>query len=402
MKQMKLFSLLISLTFLAVFSFSGAAVAAVTCRSLFGDSRYGQLREDFVPNTKYKVEVSEQSEIKNQCNLGTCHLYSWVSQLEHDMKVNANSSVKISAHYLSVMHWIRESLEIFEESEGNSVSVQLGATVLGSRFSIYQSGIIPDQAWTGARDFHAGALSGRLGEYVQNVIAKSKWEMSQQVDKNKKDQIRDKAKNQIIEIFENVVGKIPQTFMYEGKQYTPQSFQRKFFPELLQPMTIVAVNPNRKAVTTLEYETPYFKSISTTLDVVEETARQLLDQGRNVYLSYDHNSDFVDVKTGTMSIGAFNLPPGAGPMTRNQRAYFRIAPGGHAVQIVGYDIDPKTNQVTRWKIKNSWGDKMGDSGYFHMYRDFFRAFVMSVSYYSDANVNPTIEQVAPKQMDLKF
>jgi len=164
----------------------------------------------------------------------------------------------------------------------------------------------------------------------------------------------------------------------------------------------VGVNPNRKAVTTLEYETAYFKTISASLDVVEETARALLDQGRNVYLSYDHSSDFVDVPTGTMSIGAFNLPPGAGPMTRKQRAYFKVAPGGHAVQIVGYDLNPKTNKVSRWKIKNSWGDKMGDAGYFHMYRDFFRAFVMSVSYYSDADVTPEVEKVAPKQMDLKF
>lgn len=403
MKQMKHFLLLISFTVSAFFSVSPTAHAALTCRSLFGDSRYGQLREDFVPNTKYKVEVTEQSEIKNQCNLGTCHLYSWMSQLDQDRLARAKSPIQISHHYLSVSHWIRESIEKLDETEAkNDVAVQLGATVLGSRYSIFQSGIIPEQAWTGSRDFHVGALSGRISEYVQNIIGKAKWEIDQQVDKKKREQIREKAKMQIIALFENIVGEIPKTFTYEGKVYTPQSFQRTFFPELLDPMTIVAVSPDRKAETILQYETPYFKTISTDLDTVEQTARELLDQGRNVYLSYDHNSDFVDVKTGTMSIAAFNLPPGGGPLTREQRSYFRVAPGGHAVQIVGYDVDPKTNKVTRWKIKNSWGEKMGDAGYFHMYRDFFRAFVMSVSYYSDAGVQPEIQKVAPRQLDLKF
>lgn len=403
MKQMKHFLLLISFTVSAVFSLSGAAHAAATCRSLFGDSRYGQLREDFVLNTKYKVEVSEQSEIKNQCNLGTCHLYSWMSQLDQDRLSKAKSPIKISHHYLSISHWIRESIEKLDETEDKrDVAVGLGATVLGSRASIFQSGIIPDEAWTGARDFHTGALSGRLGEYVQNILAKAKWEIDKQESKEKRDQIREKAKKQIIDMFENVVGKIPKSFMYEGKLYTPQSFQRTFFPELLQPMTIVAVSADRKAETTLQYESRFFNMISTDLDTLEKTARDLLDQGRNVYLAYDHNSDFVDVKTGTMSIAAFNLPPGGGPLTREQRAYFKVAPGGHAVQIVGYDVDPKTNKVTQWKIKNSWGEKMGDAGYFHMYRDFFRAFAMSISYFSDAGVTPEIQKVAPKQLELGF
>ncbi len=403
MKQLKHFLLLIFFTVSAVISISGTADAAVACRSLFGDSRYGHLREDFVPNTKYKVEVTEQSEIKNQCNLGTCHLYSWMSQLDQNRLAQAKSPIKISHHYLSLIHWIRESFDKLEKNEDkDDIAVQLGANVLGSRFSIFQSGIIPDQVWTGSRDFHTGALSGRISEYVQNIIGKAKWEIDQQGDEKKREQIRENAKKQIFAVFENIVGKIPTKFVYEGKVYTPQSFQRIHFPELMQPITVLGASYDRKAKTVLQYETPFFKMISTDLDSIEQTARELLDKGQNVYLGYDHNSDFVDVKTGTMSISAFNLPPGGGPLSRLQRAYFKVPPGGHAVQIVGYDVDPKTNKVARWKIKNSWGDKMGDAGYFHMYRDFFRAFVVTISYFSDADVTPEIQRVDPKQLNLEF
>lgn len=403
MKQMKHFLLLISFTMSAFFSLSGVAQAAPTCRSLFGDSRFGHLREDFVLNTKYKVEVSKQSEIKNQCNLGTCHLYSWMSQLDQDRLASAKSPIKISHHYLSLIHWVRESISKLDDTEAkDDIEVQLGASVLGSRFSIFQSGIVPDEVWKGSRDFHTGVLSGRIAEYVQNIIGKAKWEIDSQVDSKKKEEIRQNAKNQILVLFDNIVGEVPTQFTYEGKLYNPRTFQQAYFPELTRPVTIVALSSERKAETTLLIETPMYKALTTDLDTIEETARKLLDQGRNVYLAYDHNSDFVDVKTGTMSIGAFNLPPGGGPLTREQRSHFKVKAGGHAVQIVGYDVDPKTNKVSQWKIKNSWGDKMGDAGYFHMYRDFFRAFVMSISYFNDEAVTPKIQKLAPMQMDFEF
>ena len=39
--------------------------------------------------------------------------------------------------------------------------------------------------------------------------------------------------------------------------------------------------------------------------------------------------------------------------------------GGHAVEIVGWGVD---NNKSYWIIKNSWGDKWGDNGYFKMIR----------------------------------
>jgi bleomycin hydrolase len=365
-------------------------------------NNFGTLRKDFALDPRYKVEIPDQSDIKNQCNLGTCHLHSWVSLLEHDFKSAVHEDIKISTHYLSIRHWIRQSLELLDSDSGDQVDIQLGANVFGSRRSILSSGIIPDEAWTGSRDFQSATLSDRITEYVKNITARAKWQINKQTDRSKAEKIREKAEGDILNIFENLVGKIPTTFSFRGKEFTPMSFQKKFFPELNKPITNIVVSADRKSPTTLNQSGQLFTVISANIDTVESVLKNLLDRGQNVYLSYDHNAEFVDAKSGIMSISAFNLPSGAGPLSRDQRNFFEISSGGHAVQIVGYDYDQKTNKIIKWKIKNSWGEKSGDHGYYHMFNDYFRAFVRGISFYSNPAFTPTIEEKDPTQLELRF
>ncbi len=348
----------------------------------------------------YKIEIPEQSDIKNQCSLGTCHLYSWVSLLEHDYKMLTKADIKISTHYLSALHWRRRSLEMLDSSGDDQVNVKMGAHVYASRRSILNSGIIPDEAWTGSRDFQSAPLAARITEYIKNITARAKWDISKQTDSVKAKAIREKARNEILAIFENLVGKIPTFFTFQGKEFTPTSFQKTYFSDLNKPITQIFVSPIRKARTSLDQSGQLFTIITTDLDTVESTTRKLLDHGQNVYISYEHNGQFVDAKSGVMSISAFDFPSGAGPLSRDQRAFFKTESNGHAVQIVGYDIDPRTNKVIKWKLKNSWGDKSGDHGYYHMYNDYFRAFITSISFFSNPDFTPKVIDKIPTQLDI--
>ena len=356
------------------------------------DHHFGTLKKGFTLDPQYKVEIPLQSDIKNQCSLGTCHLYSWVSLLEHNYQSATHEDLKISTHYLAVNHWMRKSLAMLDENSGDDVNIHLGANVFYSRSSILESGIIPDEGWTGPRDFQSDPLSARITEYIKNITARAKVQMNKETDVTKQTKIREKAKNEIRKIFEDLVGKTPATFFYQGKEYTPLSFQTTFFPDLNKQITQIEVSKERKSPTTVTESGTYGTVMSASLDIVEATIRKLLDNGQNVYISYDHNSHFVDNKTGIMAISAFNQPSGGGPVTRAQRSFYKIAAEGHAVQIVGYDFDPKTNKVIKWKIKNSWGVNYGDHGYYHMFNDYFRAFIMSVSFYSDPQFTPPVDE----------
>ena len=115
------------------------AFAQERCESIFSlhvktfeFPTYGVFKKGYKPNFEYKVLIPDQSAVKDQCGLGTCHLYSWTSLLEHDYKVRTHEDLKISAEYLSAMHWIQKSLELLE-SKNDKVGLSLGAQVWTSR-----------------------------------------------------------------------------------------------------------------------------------------------------------------------------------------------------------------------------------------------------------------------------
>ena len=414
-----LLSKTLAVTFLILLSAS--AMAQEQCKSVFSSGRaagmptpesvqqasrklpaYGALKASFKWNPDYKVLVPEQSQVRNQCSLGTCHLYSWVSLLEQEFKAASAKEIKISADYLSARHWIQKSLENLSQA-GGPIKIQLGANVIHSRSLIEQYGIIPDQVWAGHAQFNQAPLSDRMTEYVQNIIARAHSKISKSVNQEVHAAILSQAKEQILTAFEKQIGAFPETFEYEGQIYTPQSFQKQFFPELAKPVWLMSATPSQKSPTTLNQVTKTFGVISTNIDQLEATARQLIDQGLNVYLTYDHNSNYVDNRTGIMSIAAFEMPPGGGPLSRSDRQEFGFGPSGHAVQIVGYDFDPKTNKVLKWKIKNSWGKQPGDDGYYHMFADYFRTFAVNISFFETSAIQlPKIEKTVPMQGNLFF
>jgi bleomycin hydrolase len=359
------------------------------------EKTYGTLKSSFQHDPHYSKEVEFQSDIKDQCGLGTCHLYSWASDLEQHYASTHKKPLKISTRYLAARHWLVRSLQELQEDRppadangdrpAESLDVGLGATTLMSRELIKLYGIMPEEAFPMADDFQSQPISDRVESFVSTIIGRARWDRELAKTAKKKAKITEVASAQIRGIFANLIGPFPKTFNFEGKTYTPQSFAAKNFPELNSPILTVLINKRPTDKTRL-ITSPATTYLMTSSDEVERMARELLDQGKNVYLSIEANRTFMDRSTGIMSIDAFNVPPGSEPLTREQRSEFGFRSGGHAVQIVGYDLDPATGLVRKWKIKNSWGTDVGDHGYYHMYRDYFREFANGISFYADSGV----------------
>ncbi|MEK7358476.1 MAG: C1 family peptidase, partial [Bdellovibrionota bacterium] len=282
--------------------------------------------------------------------------------------------------------------------------VDLSAIPFFSRFQIRRMGLVPEGVWSPTRDFEKPPYSGRLQTYVQNVIDRAKFEVNSTSDSAKQAKIVERAQADIIAIFNDLAGSGPNEFMYEGKSYTPHTFAREFFAEeLTLPIVNMVVSEHRSGGDIHEKVNDGFLVVGTNIDRVTETVKALLDMGLPVYLGYEHEATYVDNATGIMSTQAFHHPTNARPLSRRQRVWSERHAGGHAVQIVGYDLDPATGKIVKFKIKNSWGRKGRSRGYYHMYIDYFRAYAQGITFYQSAGVKlPTPTHQFPVQQELGF
>ncbi len=370
---------------------------------------FGQIRSSFVHTDKYTVTVDGQSDIKDQCSLGICHMAAWDSQLEHEYKARSGKSVVLSMKYQAAKYWLRRALEELAKENStdprqtSKLDVSLGSWPIISRSYIVEAGLIPEGVWTPKTDFMSPPTSTRMEEYIENVIGRVRLMRSQAMFEAEKDKITLAGAYEIKNIFDNVVGPVPKTFTYEGQTTNPKAFMLENFPELADPLVNMWALAPISSLKTRVNVSDLSTDVYTNVDNIEKTMRELLDQGHNVYLAYQHQAAYVDRASGVMSIAAFETPSAGAPLPSHVRNYFGKTDGGHAVQIVGYDLDPATGKVIKWKLKNSWTSKAGDQGYFHMYDDYFRTFAKGIYFSRNLGIElPVAQEHDPEQLDFNF
>ncbi|WP_413584104.1 C1 family peptidase [Bdellovibrio sp. HCB274] len=366
------------LTLCLTFGHIDAVNARLMCSGIFTEISWGTLKPDFNHTTTYTKEIPQATAIKNQCNLGTCHQYSWVANLEQNYTANTGEILVLSNHYLSAQQILNRSLNMLT-IEVNSAKISLGAAPLISRREILDYGLIPESAWTPKVEFYKEPAAKRMNEYLENIIARTKIKMKAAESSHQKESLLLEGRKQIEEFLHSFIGELPTQFEWHGKTYTPTQFSSAYFGFFKVPYTNMFIIRSRKES---DVTTHYLDetTIQTNINVAEKKAVELIDQGHSFSLHYEHHHEYVDKATGIMSIRAFYTPDYAKPLTRKQRKDFSKDSGGHVVQVVGYERSPFTGEIVKWKVRNSWGDKNGDGGFFHMYNDYFRTFAKAVTY----------------------
>ncbi len=366
---------------LALFTTAGNAAFAQTCTDLFKQStsqldtlndepRY---KKDFNGHNDYRVLVSDQSHINDQHCIGVCHAFSWVSNLERERKARTKENLQLSTDYLAAQILLYKSLDYLEFG----IPIDTGANIFVSRQMISYFGLVPKEAWQAKSEFKSNKDQSRLLSFINLLVEQTNNKKKSAAGYKEADTIGSVAKLQMLNLFKAYVGQIPTQFYFRGKQFDPVSFQKEFFPELDKRVFRLALRNDEKLGRELEFSNENSTSVFSDIADIQKAAREALDSGKNVFLSYVHDRNFVHTRTGVMSLSAFEerLMP---PHLKNQNVTV-----SHAVQIVGYDYDPATQKILKWKIKNSWGSAIGDGGYFHMYNDYFKKFAKSISFFKD-------------------
>lgn len=370
-----------------------SAVPDSNCAAILSatEAELADVRADFEHNTHYTTEV-ETTDIKDQCAARSCWVYSGVSNIEGRILTRQGKAVDLSEQYLIVQS-IR--MKILEALANPGEQFAPGGSAGNVDWLIETFGAVPDAAWRPRVDFQSEALARRMYYFINARLATFHIESAKAKTEAQRAKLYKAARTDLLELVESYSGPLPESFTFEGVHYdSPLDFAAAAIPpdprrtvlyvpdELKLPASLKEELGPRRGKKTAALHPPEghadpYAMARLPLSEVVDKIRQALARGESVRLSYESVHEFIDDKTGIMSIGAFYVPKNFEPPPRHYRSYFDFKGTGHAVEIVGVDVGPD-GKVIKFKIKNSHGEEIGDQGFFHMYWDYFAAFMTGV------------------------
>jgi len=165
--------------------------------------------------------------------------------------------------------------------------------------------------------------------------------------------------------------------------YTPLSFYREFISNRLPEFVALADNPTKKYHKLYQgewsrsiYEKPDFTMLNLPIEKLKDYCLASLLDSQAVWFACDvgkdHNSD-----SGLLAVDIYEYDKLYNldfKMTKAERLDYMDSWTSHAMAIVGVDTTD-SGQPRKWLVKNSWGTKNGDKGYWTMYDDWFDEFL---------------------------
>ena len=162
-------------------------------------------------------KVLEMTPVKNQNRSGTCWCFSTLSFLEGEILRAGGAPVHLSEMWV-VRHTFMEKAEKYVRMHGELNFAEGGAAHDVTEM-IKKYGIVPFEAYPGLNygtdkpDFHE--LSAALKAYLDAVISAG--------DRSGKP-LSTAWKRAFNALLDEYFGEMPETFRYEGKEYTPATF----------------------------------------------------------------------------------------------------------------------------------------------------------------------------------
>lgn len=323
----------------------------------------------------YKIINLETTGVKNQASSGTCWSYSTNSFLESEMLRMGKTPVELSQLY--------SARRVYEE-KGVAYVRMHGSLALGDGGSCHdvinmyaKYGAMPQVAYTG---LHYGTNKNKFAEFQAMLKA-----MLDAAVSNPNGKLTPSWKRAYMAVLDSYLGAVPETFTWEHRSYTPQSFAREvvgIHPEDYVELSSFTTSPYYKKTMLMVPDNWAFEKIyNVKMNDLTDIVDYALNSGYTVAWATDVSEKYFSWKNGvayvpekdyddmddSMKKHMFDGPTDERHITPEMRqtAFDNYeTTDDHGMHIVGMAKDQNGRKY--YIVKNSWGDKNDYKGYIYV------------------------------------
>lgn len=329
-------------------------------------------KKKFVFTNKINLE---NSSVKNQGSSGTCWSYSTNSFLESEMARMGKKPIDIAEIYTARCVYI-DKADAYVRMHG-AVSWGDGGSCHDVINMYAKYGVVPQSVYTG---LNYGTTKNKFGE--MQAILKG---MLDAIVRNPNGKLTPNWKTAFQRVLDTYLGEYPETFQWEGKEYTPKTFAQKY----------VGIDPKDYVELSSFSDKPYYeqtilmvpdnwswdKVYNVKMNDITDAIDYALDNGYTVAWATDVSEKYFSWKNGVAFVpekewedmeedeqkALFNGPKPERKITAKMRqeAFDNYSTtDDHGMHIVGSATDQSGREY--YMVKNSWGEKNDYKGYIYV------------------------------------
>lgn len=335
----------------------------------------------------------EDTSVKNQGSAGTCWSYSGNSFLESEMIRMGKQPVDLAEIY-SARHVYLGKARNYVLFNGTA-SLGDGAETHDVMNMLRKYGAMPQSAYT-LEDYGKGTV--KSGEFQKGFK-----EILDNYIKSEDPKKGISWVNDINNYMDDKLGKLPETFTYNGKNYTPKTFSKE----------VVGINPDDYVEFSSYKDNPYYEKMvlpvpdnwsydmvyNVPMTELTDIIDNALAKGYTIAWSSDVSEPYFSWKNGVAQVpdtDIYNISDDQkkhifdGPIKeknvtedlRLEGLYSLYTTDDHAMQIVGIAKDQNGKEY--YKVKNSWGETNDYKGYLYVTKAFVQLKSTGILLHKDA------------------
>lgn len=387
--------------------------ANVIQRSIIQNGINNTAKDNTVPaklNRSFSVEV-DTGKVTDQKRSGRCWLFALLNTLRHDFAKRYDvKDFELSQSYLFFWDKIERANIFFDNiiaTAGKPVDDREVRTYLDGPGSdggewamavalVQKYGVMPTYAFPESK---VTDDTSDLNDVLDLTMRRDAKILRDMVNGDASDDEinhkRDELLREIFKIAGYACGVPRETFNLEyrddKKKYhldqdiTPKEFFDKYFEIDLDDYVVIENAPNKQFKQ--NYINPASDNVvggrhvgflNMPMDVLKKTSINQLKDGETVWFANTVTTQ-SDRKNGILDADLyhyaqlFNIDM---DMTKGQKYEYLDSISNHAMTLTGVDL--VDDKPTKWKVENSWGEKVGEKGYFVMADNWMDAYVDEV------------------------